>query len=548
MSGSNKKLWTVIGVSAVVGIGIAIYSARLVGDYSTGKVVKGQVKDWEKLWLPARACVVGDDSTFAGAGYAYLYYEATHTRIRERIKRCEPLIRKLKRPGRQSSGVAKVEKSWDNMREATKKLSRAYVAVIDLSTMRPMAERRLQLVEALDGMDAAYTQLRLDSSMSEPKMPGTRHPKELPEGKTIEVDGTPLNTYHLEVDASALQTYGNGGPDGTQTIRVVARGPGKQQVIPQAMVEVAADDTLWGVASHADADDKLELRAGNLGDNGDLENGGVVIWKANKQTEGAQFSFATGKGKTRAVLFARETNDDNNPYVPKRQGLYMVRSTDSGATWSQPVQLAAKPLMEHKSFLQQRIDIAWRDDGGMVQWLIVTSDTLTAMKQPRKLFAADERDSLRLCTFGDTAWFVHKDQDIYRFDAGQGAARPMSWKGKNYAAEMVGCSAEHLLMAAPSDGGMQLSGCDSKICQSYWDVPLADGTSMVYAVGAKNGSISLTQTNDLVLMWRYGETEPGVYLHTEPDAQLRGAIEWDGVVHALVTPKEGGPLRVVPLQ
>ena len=556
MSSSNNKLWLVLGVSAVFGIVGAIYLVKAVGDYNTEKVVTGQVEDWAKLWAPARLCVTGDDSTMAEAGHAFLLHEAMFPQVPGRLDQCDQFIRKIKRPGSESTGVAKVEKSWDEVRAAVKKLANAYIDLIDRTGRKSASERRDAMVAALTGVDAAYAQLRAASSMSAPTVPGSGRPTQLSQGVTVTVDGAPFLAHFMAVRNNRLLAYGQ-TPDG-RARQILMSGLEDIAVKPQSDgADVAADDALWGVWSEAPADNLAELRAGALDEQGDPQRPGALVAKASQPDMTLQARFALGQGSLRVVVF--ETLQVIG-FSEGTVGISMVRSTDGGQTFGAPATIVPHGATLRDDFASRRVDILWTDDTGDVRWLPISADKLQALPPPRRLYSYGS-DSPELCTRGDTAWWLD-GTSVYVTVGDQASVREVQNPNGGVAA-LADCDAERALFAVDTESGMALYSCDARRCGAPLDVPRARESYQVSLLADKGEVLAVTQTNQLLVAWRPGH-DPAAYLLASPAAPdapvpghplgglaIRGALSWKGVTHLVTVPATipgtGAEIQLVPL-
>lgn len=569
MSSSNSKLWLVLSISGLVGIVGAIYAVKLIGKYSTEKVVTGQVDEYTKQWARARLCVAGDDATMARASDAFLLYEATNTRLRGRLGECDQFIRKLKRPGKESTGVARVEKSWDELRDATKKLTQAYVGLVDTATRRRMGPRRAKMVAALDGMDAAYAKLRADSSMSAPVLPGENNPAKLPVGVPVTVAGGPLMSHFVKVAGNTVSAYGQTA-DG-RSHRVVMRGLDQVSVTPQSnSAEVAIDTALWGVWSDVPADNLAELRVGALGPDGEPHRPGALAVKASEPSMSLQVRAALGQGALRVVIYETLTASE---FSEESMGLSMVRSTDGGATFGPPVSITEKVLWQSVTAdpAGRRADITWADEPGAVYWLPVHADRLQALPPPRQVTAGRGESQPRMCLNGDASWWLVAGLEVHMVANAQAGTRRV----QNSAGSLGdvsrdgGCTDKNILYESPGDGGTTLLTCDTRRCQRALEVPLASDSQHAILLTRDGAPLAVTQVNRMLVVWRPGPG-PQVLLLAEPPAPasptsnasagrgdegseivVRGLVEWDGVVHVVTAPASmpagGAPVHLVAL-
>lgn len=540
MSASNKKSWLLVAIGAAAALAAVVYGVRWISRQQTRKVVTEQVDEWERGWLAARACLVGDESTFPGAGHAYLLYEATHTDEPGREQRCEPLIRKLKRPGSESTGVAAVEKSWDNIRETTKKLSNAFVGVIDRSTYSPMGPRRTRLAEALDAMDAAHARLRQDSSMEPLPARGTMAPPSpLPEA--VRPPGLDFLAHTIEVDNDALALMGE---DGERQYRVVMRGPDQvsRYAYPRDNLQLAADEARWVVWSHADEEQgNVRVYAQALDDAGAPAGAETIAYAAPDASYVARSSFALGQGSTRAVFFELERYLGGPP-DPDR-GLYSVHSTDSGATWSEPVRVAGAHQVARFDVGGRQLDIVSRDPDGSVRWLPIQAENLLSIPKPRRLYQAETLDLISGCVRNESGWWLRDMSALYHVPGGESSARQIELSSDGVS--LVDCTETQALLTSFADAGVRLHLCDARSCSEYRTVPMASQARHVVAMSRESVPVAVTQTSGLILVWR-GDEPVRAYLDDTND-EIRELVEWDGVMHLVMTSEEGGALRVVPL-
>jgi hypothetical protein len=539
MSSSNKSIWIVIAVSAVLGIIIAIYVARVIGERSDRRLITAQVDEWAQGWASTRACLIGDEPAFASGSHSFLMAQASHPDQYERLKSCEQYLRKVVRPGDESTGNDTIEKSWENLRDATKKLVNAYALLIDPSSLRPLAVRRARMAEAIDGLDQAYAKLRQDSKLEPAPMPaGTGAPVELGQGTVVKAQDTPIPMDQADLFGDTLLVQGEIA--GVTTLAVV-RGPDAVETYPigvQAMR--AADATPWGTWFTNAAGGNLEMRTGALDPGGSPQDAGVVVVTA-RPGEDIQARFALGNALgntqgntgTRAILYQPMETSDLGPMY---KGLHLVRSTDGGATWSQPVLLAdnLSLIRADDDPGRRRFDLVWRDSQqGAVRWLPLRADRLDPLPQPRRLFEVAPGDSteLRKCLGEHAAWWsragaelVHVAGDSHK---GMTPARPV--ENVPPGSDLVRCNDDLAVLSVISHDTdtLSLHTCDARACKQVMTVAVPD-RSYEIGLGAKHGPMVVTWTAPLLMLWRPG-AEP-VALLAPADQSLHSIVEWQGTL------------------
>jgi hypothetical protein len=472
-------------------------------------------------------------------------YEAVHSGKPGRERRCEPLIRKLKRPGSESTGVDAIEKSWKNLETVTSKLANAFVGVIDQSTYSPMGPRRARLVTALDAMDAAHAKLRQDSGMKPLTARSTMAPPStLPEGIRPPGVDFPVDTIELSNSTLVLE-----GDSGDQWARVVVRGPAdglRYAYRPNHNLQVAADDAHWVIWSSVGDQGRQRLYAAELDDTGAPTGTETTAYIAPDANYIVTPRFALGQGTSRAVFFVLEHYTD--ALEPDR-ALHSVRSTDSGATWSAPVRVAESDHVTRADFGNRQFDIITRDPDGNVRWLPIQANTLLSPIKPRRIYKDEALteapipaiDPLVGCTRGDSGWWL-RDMSMLYHVAGESDARPVELSSDGVS--LVGCTEKYAILSSFADTGVLLHRCDTRSCTEVRTLPQASQSSYVAGISQESGFVGVTQTNRLILMWR-GDEPVRAYLG-QPEDQIRELVEWNGIIHLLMT-TEGGDLRLVPL-
>ncbi len=540
MSASNKKIWLVVLISAVVGLGLAIYLVRMVGESADRRVITKQAREWGEIWAQTRSCLVGANPSVQSAGYAYLMYEATHTKERRRLAPCNAFLRKLRRPGKEASGDAKVEKSWDNVKKATKKLTNAYALAVDTSSMRPTAERRKRMAAALDGMDAAYAKLLSDSKMDPAPPPGDAEVRQLSEGILVADGDRPIPPDNADLFGDTLLVQGN--IDDVATLAIV-NGPEKISVQGIATALRAADDASWGVFLKTTDGQLGEMRAGPLDDKGNAEGDGIVVLTGKNPEQVLGPRFALGRGDLRAILF--EIYDGVTPDGPAPQsiGLHMVRSTDGGKSWSKPALLASNTGFSWTDFGRRRYDLAWSDAQNAMRWLTINAAGLDKPPRPKRLFDVDGSvGSLDQCLGENASWWLRDRSSLYHVAGDGRAARPVDDLGE--VESLTRCSDSRALLLSYVDAAVAVSSCDGQRCKPLMQVPLAAGSRDSTGLGAKSGAFVVTQTNDLLLLWPESGEAPRAF-KSQGEHDLHSVVEWDGELYAVM--KSDAEIRLVHL-
>lgn len=546
MAKSNKKLWLVLSVSGVVGIGLAIYAIKWVGEYSTKKVVSEQVNAWEALWFSARACIVGDDTTFESAGHAYLHYEATHDPVPDRVKKCEQYTRKLRRPGNESTGVNAVEKAWEFNRDAVKELTRAFVDVIDPGFFQALGERRQAMVTALDNMDDAYARLREAGGLSPPEWPGKKRPTELASGVRPSHDGKPIPAMAIEPSHGKLSVQNN--TDTGARISVLSSPGSIRTTDIAAGLSMAVDDAAWAVYTAGDYDKEMyELRAADLKPDGSRKDDGVKV--VGDGTPRVQFELrsAFGRGDNRVVMFDTKVPDSEG-YMALRD-FSTARSSDKGASWQKPVPIADRVTFLQEDYGNQRVDIAWTDDKGIARWMAFRTDALDAMPSPRRLLNDKLPDTMYLCTGQNAAWWVSGRSTVVFAPDDDSAVTEVDTSAVTdsevYAVNTVDCDEQSVLLEGRTKGRALFWQCDKRTCTRALDIKVTPGSQVIGGLHPKDGPIAFSQTNDLLLRWRNDGTFAPLVARS--GTSLHALVNWDDTLHMVMLPKQRDFFEIVPV-
>jgi hypothetical protein len=540
MSASNKSVWIVVAVSAVVGIGVATYVARLIGEHSDRRLITAQVSEWAGVWDGARACLIGGEPTLASAGQSFLMYEAMHPDQNDRLRACEQHMRKMVRPGDESTGSDIIEKSWDNLRDATKKLVGAYALMIDPSTLRPLGTRRARMAAAIDGVDEAFARLRQDSKLEPAPMPaGQGVIAELGEGTVVQAQGSPVPVHQADLVGDTLLVQGTA--EDALALAVV-RGPGlveTYRIGDQALR--AADASSWGTWFTTAARGNLEMRAGPLDPGGTPQDQGVVTVTA-RPGEDIEVRFALGQDHTRAILYQPIEGGDLEPMY---KGLHLVRSSDGGATWSKPVLLAENLsiIRADDDFGRRRFDLVWLDrTQNAARWLSLGADRLDALPQPRRLFEVAPGGSTDVgkCLGEQAAWWLRGGAELYHVASEGTAARPV--EDVPAMSVLTRCSDEQAVLSAlDDDDTLTIHTCDPRACKQAMSVAVPDPSYQI-GLGKQHGLVVVVQAAPLLLVWRPG-AEPVPFLSRDGHF-LHSVVEWDGTLYFIMQHEVA--IRLVP--
>ena len=334
MSSERRVAFGVFAIVAILVGGGAFYFFGVV----RAKQEKGGARDealaWEKRWLEARTCLVGETPLASKPGQALAIREMGA----EPATRCTPLMGKLSRGEAPATAFADVEAAWTEIDKAASKLGTAYGRHVSGTpgTHDP-------LPEALDAFEDRRAALRaaVDLPPAEPLGPP------LPAAEMIALtDGGDPVTKLDDITPSAHGGLGYGNTK-SHEVQVVLTAGGAPQIARVGFGEIRSTAEL-GFAAVAGVDG---IRLGAVDREGAMTDGQTLDLPGK-----VGVLFVVGNAKQGAVLYG--------------VGDKMLLARADGGPFTPGKEMAVASVMANVDPVTNRAAAVWTDPKGDVHGVI----------------------------------------------------------------------------------------------------------------------------------------------------------------------------------
>lgn len=522
--GNRTGLLIVVGV-VVIGLGAIAAWLFWWNPRQARAEAQAQVTDWEKRWLVARTCILGDPPLAGDAGDALALSELASGSLASNAADCTAAVSSMTRP--EGAALAdEVEAAFAEVQAAIPAVAKAYA--FRISSAPDEIDRRVaELGVAINALDAAHDRLRAVAGLAAIDRGGGAVLHRTADPIPLVIEGEPLlapglSSVHGGVLRGARfhrasQTYAVAGPapDQVRSVRAAVDAvpalpdaSWMAAVLPaRAFDEKAAEGTLVPVA----------LPAGLTIDHAAAVPVAPTAWIP---------IGALGKDLERSVVLVPDMM--GGPAIPPgTPALVLAASKDGGKAWAPVVREGLVAGMVDEAVLDLvtgRLDVVIRsiDEREPDQYLRLDA------ARPTEIPAPVSAPELRLggaCRRGDVLWWL-ASSGVYRL----AGAEPSQILPPAGGTRVHDCTADAVLIEEDSMP-VRYHRCAKETCAevfrgstyAYGRAGMLDDGTVVYAAG--RGAV--------IALWTEGVADPTYFKLPRPFT-LHSLVVWDGVPNALV--------------
>ena len=533
----------IVTVVAIVVVGLGAIAAWLFWwtPRQEREEAQAQVQDWEKRWLAARTCILGDPPLAADAADALALSELASGSLASNATDCTPAVSSITRP--EGAAVADdVEAAFAEVQAAIPAVAKAYA--FRISSEPDEIDRRVaELGIAITALDAAHDRLRSVAGLGALDRGGGAVLHRTADPTPLVIEGEPLlapgltsmrggvlrgTRFHR---ASQMYTVTGPAPDQVRSIRsAIDAAPALPDaswmtaVLPaRAFDEKALDGALVPVA----------LPAGLTIDHATAVPVAPTAWIP---------IGALGKDLERSVVLVPDAM--GGVVVPAgTPALALAASKDGGKTWAPVTREGLVAGMVDEAvfdLVAGAIDVVIRsiDEREPDQYLRFDA------ARPAEIPAPVSAPELRLsgsCRRGEVLWWLGST-GVYRLAGAELTQAPVPAGGTR----VHDCTADAVLIEEDSMP-VRYHRCARGGCAevfrgstyAYGRAGMLDDGTVVYAAG--RGAV--------IALWTEGVPDP-TYFKLPLPFTLHSIVVWDGVPNALVhaPDDEDQALLAVPLE
>jgi hypothetical protein len=516
---AGKSVLLVVIVAAVIAVGGgAYYLLAIRAPQQQRAAAQAEIARWEERLAAARACLLGDAPASPRIREALAIRELSPDPWNRGS--CTQLISRLSRGETEDTGLPAVEDAWRGLERAAGVVGAAFLAHVD--PMGEPAENRKPdaLPLALEGLDAAYTQLRTAAGLPPPAARAAAPP--LPPAEIIPLhDGdkpvTELASWTMPTMGGVVAFGGSGArelqitlvPGAPATIRPV--GNGVLRTVP---------DAAWGAAGGPG-----QVVIGPLDEAGALAP--PPPEGADKRADNRADNRAIkveGRGRVFAAL---GTAEDGLVVAGGESSLVLIRSQAGKLT-------ADKPLaIEQLAFALDpagRALVAYNDEDGKLRGFVARGAA------PAPVLDLGETQAGGACLTAQRAWIAGETSDqIVSFDVATGAVTPHTYERH----DLLGCTAGAALL-------QKRHASHFVVCADTCRVAVLQGMrASKIATLAGDEVVAVVLRDQLLGVWR--EKGPARYFTTPaPLSALHLALSDGKVIYIVAQGKDGVVIARVP--
>jgi len=450
MSSERRVAFGVFAIVALLVGGGAFYFFGVVRAKQEKGGARDEVEAWEKRWLEARTCLVGEAPLASKPGQALAIREMGP--VQERA--CTPLVGKLSRGEAPSTGNPEIESAWTDIDKAAAKLGSAYGRHISST---PGAHDPLP--DALDAFEEQRAKLRAAVDLPAPEPLGPP----LPTAELIPLaDGGDPVTKLDEITPSAHGGLGYGNTK-SHEVQVVLTAGGAPQVARVGFGGIRSTADLgFGVVAGEDS-----IKLGAIDREGALKEAQTLDLPGK-----VGVLFVVGNAKQGAVLYGVGNKmllarADNGPFAPGKE-------------------LAVASVMANVDPVTNRGVAVWADPKGELHGLIAGAAAGAVVDLGKS------GDPTTLCLTNDRAYAMTRGA-LVAFTADKALPSQLV---ANY--RLVGCSPSAAVLSLEGSRGNYQACTES--CRA---VELGASTT-AHPIAAKNKLYAAAAHSGIALVWREG--------------------------------------------